>query len=78
MKHIFCGLSLMHERNFIHRDLKPENILLNFSIDKESKKEIITAKIADFGLSAEYKFSIFSGQENIDEKMGTIIYMAPE
>jgi len=33
MKHIFSGLCLMHEKNFIHRDLKPENILLNFSID---------------------------------------------
>ena len=78
MKHIFSGLCLMHERNYIHRDLKPENILINFSQDPETQKQIIVAKIADFGLSAEYKFNVFSGQENIDEKMGTILYMAPE
>lgn len=78
MKHIFCGLCLMHEKNFIHRDLKPENILLDFSTNPGNQKQIIIAKIADFGLSAEYKFNVFSGQENIDEKMGTILYMAPE
>lgn len=68
----------MHEKNFIHRDLKPDNILLNISNDPISGYPQYTAKIADFGLSAEYKVSVFSGQENVDEKMGTILYMAPE
>ncbi|CDW80264.1 protein kinase domain containing protein [Stylonychia lemnae] len=45
---------------------------------QEILDEEYEAKIADFGLSAEYKFNVFSGQENIDEKMGTILYMAPE
>jgi serine/threonine protein kinase len=78
MKDIFSGLCLIHEKNFIHRDLKPDNILIHIELDTETKKQRYTAKIADFGLSAEYKFNVFSGQENIDEKMGTILYMAPE
>jgi serine/threonine protein kinase len=61
MMNIFSGLCLMHEKNFIHRDLKPENILLNIDLDPQTKKENIIAKIADFGLSAEYRFNIFSG-----------------
>lgn len=41
-------------------------------------KVVYEAKIADFGLSAEHKVHVYSAQENRDEKMGTILYMAPE
>lgn len=78
MRDILSGLCQMHEKNFIHRDLKPDNILLNILNDPKSGRPIYTAKIADFGLSAEYKVSVFNGQENVDEKIGTILYMAPE
>lgn len=78
MRNILNGLCLMHEKNFIHRDLKPDNILLNIEIDPLTHKKIYTAKIADFGLSAEYRFNVFSGSDNMDAKMGTILYMAPE
>ena len=37
-----------------------------------------TAKIADFGLSAEIPTNVFRGNDNINEVMGTILYMAPE
>lgn len=36
------------------------------------------AKITDFGLSAEVHASIFNGQSNMNDFMGTILFMAPE
>lgn len=84
MKDILAGLCKIHERNFIHRDLKPENILMNV-INEEEKDTMgeayrprYIAKIADFGLSAEIKYGIFSGKNHIDDRMGTLLYMAPE
>jgi serine/threonine protein kinase len=64
---------MIHKKNFIHRDLKPENILID-----EDDDDIYTAKIADFGLSAEVQTNVFHGQDNINEVMGTILFMAPE
>jgi serine/threonine protein kinase len=84
MKDILSGLCKIHERNFIHRDLKPENILLNVINEDERAtmgdqfKPRYIAKIADFGLSAEIKYGIFSGKNHIDDRMGTLLYMAPE
>lgn len=80
MQDIFKGLNLIHDKNYIHRDLKPENILISVSreIKNDQDRDYYTAKIADFGLSAEYKVSIYSNSSNVDEKMGTILYMAPE
>lgn len=46
--------------------------------DCQVDKVVYEAKIADFGLSAEHKVHVYSAQENRDEKMGTILYMAPE
>jgi serine/threonine protein kinase len=84
MRDILSGLCKIHERNFIHRDLKPENILINvinederMSMGEQFKPRYI-AKIADFGLSAEIKYGIFSGKNHIDDRMGTLLYMAPE
>jgi serine/threonine protein kinase len=36
------------------------------------------AKIADFGLSAECRVSSLSSFDILNERMGTILYMAPE
>jgi serine/threonine protein kinase len=68
VKNILEGVNYIHERDYIHRDLKPENILL-------SNKRGLDIKIVDFGLSAIHKVMNF---EQHDEKMGTLIYMAPE
>lgn len=59
MNDILKGLCYMHDKNYIHRDLKPENILLQ--IDTTNNGPNYTAKIADFGLSAECKMNVYSG-----------------
>ena len=80
MNDILSGLCMIHEKHYIHRDLKPDNILLNYDegqgINEKTKRYI--AKIADFGLSAEIKYGAYSGCNQIDDKMGTLLYMAPE
>lgn len=75
-KDICNGIFLIHKKNFIHRDLKPENILIDER--DEEVEPLYTAKIADFGLSAEVHSNVFHGQDNINEVMGTILFMAPE
>ena len=51
----------------MHRDLKPENILL------EQNKEFDQIKIIDFGTSL-----VYDPNRNMDEKLGTPYYIAPE
>lgn len=52
---------------FYLRDLKPENLLL------ESKKEGSPIKVIDFGTSRQFNSAI-----KMNQKFGTILYMAPE
>ena len=68
MKNILEAVTYIHERDYIHRDLKPENILLN-------KKNDCEIKIIDFGLSTMYRYFT---HDQIDDKIGTLVYMAPE
>eukprot|EP00356_Strombidium_inclinatum_P016329 CAMPEP_0170489578 /NCGR_PEP_ID=MMETSP0208-20121228/7915_1 /TAXON_ID=197538 /ORGANISM="Strombidium inclinatum, Strain S3" /LENGTH=342 /DNA_ID=CAMNT_0010764565 /DNA_START=154 /DNA_END=1182 /DNA_ORIENTATION=- len=78
-KDLCNGLFSLHKNNFIHRDLKPENILVDVNQDIEGMvPEKFTAKITDFGLSAEVEANIFRASDNMNEVMGTILYMAPE
>ena len=77
------GLYQIHQKNFIHRDLKPENILIHENVLSdgtypEDPQERYVAKITDFGLSAEVHSNIFNNNGNVNEVMGTILYMAPE
>jgi calcium-dependent protein kinase len=57
----------MKNQNLFFRDLKPENLLL------ESKKEGSPIKVIDFGTSRQFNPSI-----KMNQKFGTILYMAPE
>jgi len=60
----------VHGHDIIHRDLKPENIMIrNEGIASES------IVIVDFGLSAKFKAT---EKFSLDDKIGTILFMAPE
>ena len=58
---------IMYSKKMIHRDLKPENILI-----KHISQDNFIIKLADFGLSREFKNNKFSTQA------GTQFYSAPE
>ena len=67
MKQVLSCIHYCHEANIVHRDLKPENILL------EQNKEFDQIKIIDFGTSL-----VYDPNRNLDEKLGTPYYIAPE
>lgn len=69
MKGIIQGVGYIHSKDFIHRDLKLENVMLT------SPHELESIKIIDFGLSAFFKREMY---HTLDERCGTLIYMAPE
>lgn len=69
IKSILRAVEHVHSKSIVHRDLKPENIL----IDDVNRLESI--KLADFGLSATFKVN---PNFLMNEKMGTLSYMAPE
>ncbi|KAI0828490.1 CAMK/CAMKL/CHK1 protein kinase [Trametes gibbosa] len=69
----FCqmlnGLQYIHSEGVCHRDLKPENLLLDGSG---------TLKISDFGLSAVYKLKDTGKTRMLNERCGSLPYLAPE
>ncbi len=67
MKQVLSCINYCHQANIVHRDLKPENILL------EQNKEYDQIKIIDFGTSL-----VYDPNRNLDEKLGTPYYIAPE
>ncbi|MCQ2816176.1 MAG: protein kinase [archaeon] len=68
VKGILQATNYLHQNNIVHRDLKPENILLK---DENDLNSII---LCDFGMACE-----FSNYElTMQEKCGTLLFMAPE
>ena len=66
------GLAAAHEAGLIHRDVKPTNILVG---------EDGRARLADFGLAHPERASTddgSSGTSQIDARVGTPAFMAPE
>ena len=59
----------IHSEGICHRDLKPENILLDAAG---------TLKISDFGLSEVYKLKESGKTRLLNERCGSMPYVAPE
>ncbi|MEW6712374.1 MAG: protein kinase, partial [Candidatus Riflebacteria bacterium] len=71
---ILDGLAFFHASGHIHRDLKPSNILLNFNM----QNQIMTAKIADFGLARSYVNLGGTRLTRPGEFAGSLYFTAPE
>ena len=69
------GLEYIHNKKIIHRDIKPENILLQ---DASGKPYNFIPKLADFGISKKYSDVGVSVLTRPEDKLGTIMFMAPE
>ncbi|KAI0696596.1 kinase-like domain-containing protein [Cytidiella melzeri] len=68
-RQLAVGLEYIHGEGICHRDLKPENILLDAAG---------TLKISDFGLSAVYKLKENGKTRLLNERCGSMPYIAPE
>ena len=69
LKHILQGVQYIHyNHEIIHRDLKPGNILFK-------NDDLSSVKIWDFGLANTVGVGFF---DQNSEKVGTVIYQAPE
>jgi len=69
MKQILSSIIYLHDNNIVHRDLKPENILLK----TKNNQDDLSIKIVDFG-TANY----CSDNQDLNQKVGTAYYIAPE
>lgn len=67
MTGLLRAVEYLHNHGIVHRDLKPDNMLISCSHD------LSLLKIADFGLSTQLENGF-----KVDDRCGTILYMAPE
>lgn len=77
IKQLLSAVSEMHTNKIVHRDLKPENILL------EREGDLQDIKLIDFGTAKRWNQDIKKNDDGEDEtqiheKVGTILYLAPE
>ncbi|KAJ2961994.1 hypothetical protein NQZ79_g2759 [Umbelopsis isabellina] len=72
---ILSGLAHVHNLGIFHRDMKPENLLIDNTpfCDGSHSRNIVTVKIADFGLAREMK-----SRPPYTEYVSTRWYRAPE
>ena len=69
IKSVLLAVEHVHSKNIVHRDLKPDNILIDDPLD------LTSIKLVDFGLSGSIRINT---SYSLNERMGTLLYMAPE
>jgi calcium-dependent protein kinase len=67
MRALLSAVTYLHNRGIVHRDIKPENIIIH------REAEPGQLKLIDFGAS-----QLFSEEEILKRRIGTVLYMAPE
>ena len=68
IRNVMQGVEYLANNGIIHRDLKPENIMFR------KENDINSLVLCDFGLAKENN----NGNTLIEDKCGTLIFMAPE
>lgn len=72
MMQILNALEYAHLLGFVHRDIKPGNIVIS------RKDNVLTAKLADFGVAKQFTNAGFSKLTKAGDVIGSLPYMAPE
>lgn len=67
MKKLFSAIVYSHKHHIVHRDLKPENLLYDTELPNAN------IKIIDWGASRKFNPKI-----KMNQKFGTLYYIAPE
>ncbi|CAH1098690.1 unnamed protein product [Psylliodes chrysocephalus] len=74
IKQLVDAVYYLHRHDIVHRDIKMENILI--TKNPEDPNDELFIKLTDFGLSIKKAATGIQGM--LRDRVGTIIYMAPE
>ncbi len=69
---VLAALQYAHSRSLVHRDIKPGNILV------AREAQMLSAKLADFGVAKHYTNAGFSQITRAGDVVGSLPYMPPE